>query len=306
MKVAALDLGTNTFLCLIAEGDKNGIRKVHHDLVKVVRLGQGVDKTGLLHIEALSRAKECLIEFKKVIDSENVHEVLAMATSAARDAKNGEDLFRIGRELDIPIQVIPGESEARISYFGALGGKTDQAITNLVVDIGGGSTELILGRGEDILFSESLNIGGVRLTEKFISNQPVCLNEINQMSEYIKTQLNNIALELRKNPIDRIIAVAGTPTSIASIEVGGFDEQKVNGYKLSKERLNFWVNEFAQTSVEEKQSRYHLGGRADIIFAGSSILLALLEALNKDDLIVSTKGVRYGVALEMLRSHIGT
>lgn len=301
MKVAALDLGTNTFLCLIAEGDaKNGITKVNKDLMQVVRLGQDIDKTKKLHSEALKRARSCLEEFKKEIDVQKVDKILAMATSAARDAENGEELFKIGRELGIPIEIIPGEDEARITYQGARAGRAVDNKTLLVVDVGGGSTEFILGRGEAILFAESLNIGGVRLTEKHVTAQPISIQDQAAVREHIRTDLATILPELKKYAIDDIIAVAGTPTSLVAIEVGGYDEKKVDGHRLSRERLKYWAQEFAATSVEEKKTKYQLGGRSDIIFAGASILLSALEALGKEDMIVSTKGVRYGVALELL------
>lgn len=302
MKVAALDLGTNTFLCLIAEGDiKNGITKVHKDLMKVVRLGQDIDKTKRLHPEALHRARECLTEFKKEIDVHKVDRILAMATSAARDAQNGEELFQIGRDLNIPIEIIPGDDEARITYLGATAGRPLDMKTILVIDVGGGSTEFILGRGGKILWGKSLDIGGVRLTEKYISVQPVPVEEKQALHAHIQKSLKEILPELQKHPIDEVIAVAGTPTSLVAIEVGGFDEKKVDGYKLSQERLRHWVEIFGNTTVEEKKTKYGLGGRADIIFAGTSILLSALESLNIDAMSVSTKGVRYGVALEMLQ-----
>lgn len=302
MKVAALDLGTNTFLCLIAEGDKNGISKVHKDLVEVVRLGQGVDKTGELHSEALERARKCLTAFKVEIEKYKVDKILAMATSAARDARNGQELFDIGKELGIPIEVIPGEDEARISFQGATGGVLDEKNTNLVIDIGGGSTEFIVGHGNQIYFGESLNIGAVRLTERYITQQPISQTERESLQSYIKEQVQAILPQIQKNKPNQILAVAGTPTSIAAVELGGFDEKKVDGYFLTKERLKYWVDTFAQTSVEEKRTKFQLGGRADIIFAGASILLQVVESLNMDGIHVSTKGVRYGVALEMLRN----
>lgn len=300
MKVAALDLGTNTFLCLIADVTDAGIGKVHKDLVQVVRLGQGVDKTGAFHPEALKRARECLAEFKKEIDAQKVDRILAMATSAARDASNGQELFRIGEDLGIPIEIIPGKDEARITYQGATVGLPRDGKTYLVVDVGGGSTEFILGRGENILFGESLNMGGVRLTEKLISAQPVSAVERDNLKKYIHHEVEAIAPQLKNEKIDQMIAVAGTPTSLVAIEVGGFDEKKVDGFFLSKERLAFWVDEFAKTSVEEKKQKYNLGGRADIIYVGASILLSVIEELGLPGMIVSTKGVRYGVALEML------
>ncbi|KHD88575.1 MAG: hypothetical protein OM95_08730 [Bdellovibrio sp. ArHS] len=301
MKVAALDLGTNTFLCLIVEGTKDGITKVYKDLATTVRLGQGVDKTGEFHPDALDRARACLTEFKKEIDLYKVDRILAMATSAARDAKNGQELFKIGEDLGIPIEIIPGEDEARITYQGATAGLQNDEKTSLIIDVGGGSTELISGRGKQILFGESLNIGGVRLTEKFISSQPVSASEQKAVEDYIRQQIQSILPELQRNKIDQVIAVAGTPTSLVAIEVGGYDEKKVDGFFLAKDRLAYWVHEFAATTVEEKKQKYQLGGRADIIFAGASILLAVLDALKLPGMIVSTKGVRYGVALEMLK-----
>lgn len=302
-KVAALDLGTNTFLCLICEGDEKGITKVYRDLARVVRLGQGVGQTGSFHREALTRARECLVEFKKEIDAEGVEEILAMATSAARDASNGAELFKISEDLGIPIEIIPGEDEARLTYQGATAGAADATKTSLVIDVGGGSTELIVGRGEKILFGESLDIGGVRLTEKFISAQPVPAEDRQKLNQFIYSEVSGVLPDLKKHRLDQIVAVAGTPTSLVAIEVGGFDEKKVDGYVLSKERLKYWVDEFARTTVEEKKIRYQLGGRADIIFAGASILLGIVEELQMPGLVVSTKGVRYGVALEMLRAH---
>lgn len=302
MKVAALDLGTNTFLCLIAEGDKlSGLTKVNRDLMQVVRLGQDIDKTKRLHPDALIRAKRCLVEFKKEIDAEKVDVILAMATSAARDAENGEELFDIGRELNIPIEIIPGEDEARITYLGATAGRPLDDKTLLVVDVGGGSTEFIVGRKGEILFGHSLDIGGVRLTEKLISEQPVSTTEQKKLNSYIAKELESILPDLKKYNIDEVIAVAGTPTSLVAIEIGGFDEKRVDGYRLPQDRLRYWANTFGATTVEEKKNKYSLGGRADIIFAGTSILLRALEALGKDSMLVSTKGVRYGVALELFK-----
>lgn len=302
MRVAALDLGTNTFLCLIADGDSSGIKIVHRDLMRVVRLGQGIDQTGRFHPDALTRARDCLEIFKKEIESCKVDKILAMATSAARDAENGSELFKIGADLGIPIEIIPGEDEARITYCGATAGKdSDDTKSYLVVDVGGGSTELILGKGSQIIFGESADIGGVRLTERFVSNQPISSAEQQMVANYIQEQLGNIIAQIKKHPLDEIVAVAGTPTSIAAIELGGYDEKKVDNFYLSRERLEFWNKEFALTTVQEKKDKYGLGGRADIIYAGSLILLQILRELDVDGLTVSTKGVRYGVAIEMLR-----
>jgi len=301
MKVAALDLGTNSFLCLIVEGDKSGIKKVLSDQVKVVRLGQGVGQTGAFHPEALKRAKECLTEFKKEIDRHHVDRILAMATSAARDAKNGEELFKIGKELSIPIEIIPGADEARITFAGATEDELKENGNIAVVDVGGGSTEFIVGNRKELHFSKSLNIGGVRLTEKFISAQPISSLERAAVEKFIDEQIASIIPQIKAHPIDEILAVAGTPSALAVADIGSFDPKKIQGYVLDQAKLKKWCDLFASTTTQEKTDKYNIEpGRADIIFVGATILHRFLVHANKPSMKVSIKGVRYGVALEAL------
>lgn len=300
MRVAALDLGTNTFLCLIAEGDKTGIRAVLRDEVEIVRLGQAVDRTGEFHQDALARAHACLTKFRKMIaETGGVDRVLAVATSAARDVRNGHELLRMGDELNIPMTVISGDDEARFSYAGACSSFAD-AKHRLVVDIGGGSTELILGRGRELLFARSVDIGAVRLTERFIKGQPVSREDRLRLEAHIREELQAPLQEIGRHPLDEILAVAGTPTSIVAAELGGFDPAKVDGYALTLPNLQRWADEFASTTVEQKKEKYRLGGRADIIFAGTSILAEVVAGLGRQSTTVSVKGLRYGVALDLL------
>jgi len=302
MKVAALDLGSNSFLCLIAEGDKSGIKKVLSDQVKVVRLGQGVDKTGSFHPDALQRAKECLTEFKKEIDRHNVDRILAMATSAARDAKNGAELFKIGEDLGIPIEIIPGSDEARITFAGSTEGVLQEDKNVVVVDIGGGSTEFIVGNSKKLHFSKSVNIGCVRMTEKFITSQPLSSAERKSVENSVDEALETILPDLQKFPAQDILAVAGTPSAIAAAEIGKFDADKVHGFILDQSLLQKWCDILANTTVQEKIDKYKIeAGRADVLFVGATLLHRLLLKLQKPSLKVSIKGVRYGVALEVLR-----
>lgn len=301
MKVAALDLGTNSFLCLIVEGDKTGIKKVLSDQVRIVRLGQGVDKSGLFKPEALVRARECLTDFKKEINKIGVDSTLAMATSAARDVKNAEELFQIGSDLQIPIEIIPGSAEARITFAGATEGELSGDRNVVVVDVGGGSTEFILGNSKKIHFAKSLDIGAVRLTERFITTNPILKHERDLTEAHVDAQLDTIVANLNSQPFDKIIAVAGTPSTLAAAMLGGFDAQKVHGYLLSQDVLRKWCDLFVQTSVEERIKKYQLEpGRADVIFTGATILHRFLLKTNRPEMMVSTKGVRYGVALEAL------
>lgn len=301
MKVAALDLGSNTFLCLIAEGEGGRLERVIADEVETVRLGQDVSRSGKFHDDALERADSCLGRFRALIDREKVDHIQVCATAAARSVKNAEDLLAIGRKHGFRISVISGEDEARLSYFGAWSTFQDER-TRLVIDIGGGSTELVVGRGERLVKGLSLPLGGVRQTEAFVSAQPVPDKEAEAMKDHVDQVLAPSLQEFAAFGIEELVAVAGTPTAIAAVELGGFDAAKVDGFRISRARLQEWIEIFRSTSVEEKKRRFGLGGRADIIFAGVVILERIVSGLGFEELRVSARGLRYGVAMDLLSS----
>ena len=300
MKVAAIDLGSNTFLCLIAEVDNSGITKVYSDHSEVVRLGQELERTKCFHPEALLRADACLSRFSEVIKKERPERVLAMATSAARDASNKEELFKLAAKYSIPVEIIPGDKEAQITYQGAVSGGSAENTNTMVIDIGGGSTEFIFGAGPSLLAGKSFDIGCVRLTEKYISTQPTGVIEIMKVTSIIDHCLQEtITLQPIGFSPDRIIAVAGTPTSLAAAEIGGYYAEQIDGFTLDRARLNDWLFRLSKASVDEKIKMGIPAGRADVILIGVIILLRTLIIFEKQQLTVSTRGVRYGVALEI-------
>lgn len=302
MKVAALDLGSNTFLCLIAEVRNGNIREIYHDSVEIVRLGQGLSSSKNFHDEALQRAEACLTKFSNIISEHKPDTVLAMATSAARDAQNKERLFEIAKRLNIPLEIIPGELEAAITYSGSVSGIVDKNKNLLVVDIGGGSTELIAGLGENLIYGTSLDIGCVRLTEKFISNQPTESAEIENVVKHIDAILLSAKEKFPKNlAIEEMLAVAGTPTSLAAAELKRFDVNQIDGYEFTENKLEEWLTKTSAATVEEKIKMGIPAGRADVILIGIIILIRTLKVFNLKKLKVSTRGVRYGVALEAAR-----
>lgn len=305
MKVAALDLGSNTFLCLIAEVLEGTISKVYSDKVEIVRLAQGLASSKKFHPEALVRADLCLREFSKVIAQHRPDRVLAMATSAARDAVNKEALFEIAKKYGIPLEIIPGESEAQITYLGAVSGLSENDKNRMVVDVGGGSTEFIIGKGKKIIKGNSFDIGCVRLTEKLITAQPTSDAEVRAVKTKVNTEINKAIALMPKNFIlDQIIAVAGTPTTLAAAELGIFDPQKIDGFLLSREKLNDWLVKLAGATIKEKVNMGIPSGRADVILVGVIILLQTLSLFGFEQLTVSTRGVRYGVALELGRRYM--
>lgn len=301
MKIAALDLGSNTFLCLIAEVENNQVKEVYSDNVEIVRLGQGLAQNKKFHPEALARADACLGRFKEIIKKNKPEKILAMATSAARDALNAKELFAIAEKHEIPLEIIPGEKEAEITFFGALSASKDKMQKKLIVDIGGGSTEFIYGEDFKIKKAISFDIGCVRLTEKFIKQQPTPKAEVKQVTDFILESLNQFKSMVQDGEPQEIVAVAGTPTALVSAEIGGFDKDKIDGYQLTQKNLTKWVEKLSQSSIEEKVKMGIEKGRADVILIGAITLLEVLKLFNKEQLTVSTRGVRYGVALEVYR-----
>lgn len=300
MKVAALDLGSNSFLCLICEVEQGRITQIYSDEVEIVRLGQGLGSSGVFADEALYRADRCLGKFAMSIQKHKPQKVLGMATAAARTAKNSEELMKLGQKHQIPIQIIPGEKEALITYRGATSALQMPNETVAVIDIGGGSTEIIVGQDDKILFKESAPIGGVNLTEKLISKAPVVESERESLKKEIVSRLSQMLEKVQAAKPTRLIAVAGTPTELARIEMGGFDPDKMEGFLFSQKLLSDYVKKFADSSVQARIDELKVSpGRADIIYAGAMILDHVAEKLHIMDITVSTRGVRFGVALEL-------
>jgi len=307
MRVAALDLGSNTFLCLICEvvstasttagqgPSSQKIRTIYSDQIEIVRLGQGLSTSKKFHPEALSRAKACLENFKKTIDTHRPDRILAMATSAARDAENQNELFKICKDLEIPLEIIPGHKEAEITYQGAISGQKTSDQKKLILDIGGGSTEFIFGQADHILNATSVNIGCVRLTEKYILNQPTTAADIQICRKFIIESL----LQIPNHEPKQILAVAGTPTTLAAVELGAFLPEKIEGYELTLPQLEAWLQRLQPLSVQEKIQLGFPAGRADVILVGVLILIESLKNFNLTKIIISTRGVRHGVALEI-------
>ena len=294
MKVAALDLGTNTFLLLIAEVTNGAIQKVLHDEVQVVRLGQRVHENRRFHPEALKRADDCFTSFSRTIRSHGVEKILACATSAARDVTNGADLISLGDTHGIPIEIISGVREAELTFLGTIDDASSGPVR--IIDVGGGSTEIISGEGKKLLSRTSVDVGSVRLTEIFVSRHPIPESELDQMRTYLTEKFSNAAGLADSRA--KVIAVAGTPTTLATVEQGlAFESERVHGFLMSVERLKFWARQLAGMSVEERQG---LAGmepkRADVIVAGALTLLSAAETLGATTLQVSVRGLRYGVA----------
>ncbi len=297
MRIAGIDIGTNTILMMIAENGKSGIRIIR-DEHSIARLGEKTDESGEISHAAIDRAANILQSYRNICNEENVDVILPAATSAMRDAKNNKYVkSELERIISSEIRLIDGEEEARLSFLGTVE-DTDEAS---VIDIGGGSTEFISGKNREVSFRKSIDIGSVRITERFFKN-PVPLDlEISEAESFIKSEFKKYLSDF--NAGGRFYAVAGTPTTIAAavLKLDDFKREKINLYNLSIDDINTMKYKFLKMTPEEITNQYNIHPmRADVIAAGAVILSESMQYLRKNSCIVSTMGLRYGIIKDYL------
>jgi exopolyphosphatase/guanosine-5'-triphosphate,3'-diphosphate pyrophosphatase len=298
MRIAALDLGSNTSLLLVVDIEKGRITKIVRDELRVTRMGQGVHQNRTLHPEALERVDRCFKEYAEIIKASKVDHVLAMATSAARDVTNAEELFKIGHEHGIEIEIIPGAKEAEITFKGST---FEEPKTKglCVIDVGGGSTEIIGCENGTILHGASVDIGSVRLTEMFVKSHPIANADLATMKIYIQKKLQERGKEIELKNVKEVIAVAGTPTTLAAVmSAKPYSHEVVHGFKIQLTDLYAWAEKLAKMTVEDRMALPGMDKkRADVIVAGLLILAETTAHLGRQSIRVSDRGVRFGVAL---------
>jgi exopolyphosphatase/guanosine-5'-triphosphate,3'-diphosphate pyrophosphatase len=298
MKVAAIDCGTNSFLCLIAEVSNLEIKKIYSDEIRIVKLGENLTQTKRLSPAALSRAREALTEFKAEIDKQSPEKILAVATSAARDAENSESFIQIMSDLQIPIRIVSGATEAQLTFLGVQSPNRSLAST-AVVDIGGGSTEFVYINANSEQKEVSVDMGCVRGTELFLKGEVISeAQQIEFENEVLKQFSSLEAVKDGSLKAKEIVAVSGTPTSIATMQIGTeFSRDQVEGFEITEDILNSWQARLSQMNSLEKRKIKGLDPkRADVILAGVIILKCAMKILDKSKLTVSTRGLRYGIA----------
>jgi exopolyphosphatase/guanosine-5'-triphosphate,3'-diphosphate pyrophosphatase len=299
-KYAIIDIGTNTILLLIVAFDENGnIEFIHHE-ERIPRIGKDVDESKNIGNTSFLKTAEIIKDYKKISDSFHIDKLVAVATSALRDANNKKEFVEfIYNETGVTIEIISGSDEAHWSYRGALSFlKVDPNQHYSVIDIGGGSTEIITGKGINVINNISLNIGAVRLTERYFRNNSPSLDEINHAKMFLHTEFEK--LNSFKPICGSFIGVAGTITTLAMIDRG---EQEItidniNGYQLSFISISNILNDMKKLTANDIESKYFVKkGRSDIIFAGTLILHSFMEQFNITSIMTSINGLRYGIAI---------
>jgi exopolyphosphatase/guanosine-5'-triphosphate,3'-diphosphate pyrophosphatase len=267
-------------------------------------LGEGVDRAGRLRDEAIERVVSTCATYREVIDRLSPEKTVAVLTSAVRDADNGAELERTLRErFGFDARTITGDEEAHLTYLGATSGRR-HAEPLLVVDIGGGSTEFVVGRGDHVDFHVSTQIGSVRQTERLLRSDPPTPGELERCSREVRAGIEDAIPPATGASAVEGIAVAGTPTSFAAIdlELEPYDRERVDGYRLSRAAAEEILSRLGRMPVEERRRVKGLHPeRAPTIVAGGVILVETMGAFGLDAIVVSEHDILEGAAIEAAR-----
>ncbi len=296
MRIASIDIGTNTILLLIADVDSRGIQKIILDQQGIARMGKGVDSARVISQETFRRVESFVSDYKKTCDRFSVEKIVATGTSALRDAKNSIDFCRyIFEKTGIAIEIISGDDEAQWTYRGGISEFLDRSEMFSVIDIGGGSTEIIRGNKKYILNKTSTDIGSVRITERILKNSPPTNASITEARQYIHSQIPKMIQAISSTfPV----AVAGTATTLAALQqkLPVYDPGKVSGFQLTYQMIHSIFLDLRDRSIEQIKKIPQISeGRADIILAGIMILMGCMEVGSIERVIVSDRGLRYGI-----------
>lgn len=301
--IASVDLGTNSTRVLVGRPTGAGLEILDRRNT-ITRLGQGVGASGRLAPEAVERTLDCLRGYREILDRHGVERVRVAATSASRDAANRDEFFgAVEALIGTRPELLTGDEEGRLSFRGATGELDPASGPFLVVDIGGGSTEFIVGtdRVEGVM---SVDIGCVRLTEKFLHHDPPQPEELSASISLTDAYLDDVVREIPAAAQARtLVGLAGTVTTVAAVEIGleAYDRDRIHHFHLSREAAE---DVFRTLATESRADRLHNPGleeaRADVIVGGCCVLVALFRRLGFDEMIVSEADILDGLALSLL------
>ena len=305
-RLAALDIGTNSIRCIVVEVDKLGKFRVLDDEKATVRLGEGIVKDGAISRAAWKRALDALSRMKKIVDGYGVVGVEAVATSAVRQAANGEAFVKaVADTVGLRISVISGEEEAELAALSALNNFDMEGTRYVMADIGGGSVEIITALGNHIEEIYSLDLGAVILTENLISSDPVTQDDYRRLRKHIRKTLK-ATFTGEDVPVQCLLGSGGTMTSIAAMVMAMRKEGygSIHGYEVLRSEVVHLLAMLLRKDVKERRSIPGLPpDRADIIVAGVTVVDELMELFKANLLKINERGIREGLVLKGLKKH---
>jgi exopolyphosphatase/guanosine-5'-triphosphate,3'-diphosphate pyrophosphatase len=306
MKIASLDVGTNTVLMLVVEIGPDKTPKAIGEFSRITRLGRGVDANGHLDPAAGQTTLDTIAEFTEKARALGAEAILTAATSALRDATDGAGFIaRVKERTGLVLEVISGRTEAELVYLASIKGLHLNPSVLLIVDIGGGSTELIRAQPGGSIDVVSLQIGSVRLTERIVQSDPPHAREAAELRIAIDEALN--ALRWNFTP-DTMVGIGGTVTTVCAIALGltEYDAGRVHGRSLTQAEVLRVLGMICGVPIEERKRLPGLDpGRADVIFAGTAILERVMGYFKSERIVVSDQGVRWGLVWREIENRTG-
>ena len=305
MRIATIDIGTNTVLLLVAERGATGELVAVEEHATITRLGQGVDKTRQLAPEAIERTNACLDVYADAVKRLGAERVAVVGTSAMRDAGGGEAVrAHVKERFGVDARTISGDEEARLTFQGALSGLPSRGDDVVVFDIGGGSTEVVYGNRASgaIAWSHSFDVGSVRMTERHVKSDPPTREEREAILASCREAFGSVPHKATSAPP---VGIAGTITTLAavSLQLATYDGSRVHGLTMPVDELERVVDELARVPLELRKTIDGLEPkRADVIIAGGLVALAFLQHVGAREVTISDRGVRWGLAEELAKN----
>jgi exopolyphosphatase/guanosine-5'-triphosphate,3'-diphosphate pyrophosphatase len=303
MRVAVVDIGTNSTRLLVAEVQGGAVvRELHRESI-VTRLGEGVDASGRLGDAPMQRVFDVLQRFRESIDALEATHTTAVLTSAVRDAANGAEFTATVRErYDLDARTIGGDEEAALTFAGATSERARDGTPTVVIDIGGGSTEFVIGQDGEVSFHVSTQAGVVRQTERHLHDDPPKPHQLQELANEVSTIIEGAVAPRTRGTVRKGIGVAGTPTQCASIELAldPYDPAKVHGHVLELSTCELLLARLAQMSNDQRRDVVGLHpDRAPTIVAGVAMLIEVMRAFGLQSVEVSEHDILRGAALAL-------
>ncbi|MCR4425126.1 MAG: Ppx/GppA family phosphatase [Firmicutes bacterium] len=293
---AVIDIGTNSVKFLLAEMGADGVLRTVMDRNNIARLGEGLRETGTISQEAITRNAQAVAEFVAMARQGGADQIAVVGTMALRTASNPQDFIKAVKDLaGIEVRILSGDEEAYLAYLAAVSGIVLGQGRLAIIDIGGGSTEFVFGRGDKLHTRFSINLGVVGITEEFFKSNPVTKGELARAMEAIAELLEANGVS---GPVDQLVGMGGTVTSMGAVmhKMETYDPDVVQGSEMSLEEINRQIDIYSSMTVEDRRKVTGLHPkRADVILAGACILKSIVLRFGTDRLTVSDRGLRHGL-----------
>ncbi|WP_194776600.1 Ppx/GppA phosphatase family protein [Pararhodonellum marinum] len=306
MKAAVIDLGTNTFHLLLVQLKEDGFETIYKEKVPV-KIGQGGISHNYIASDAQKRAFHTLKHFKHLIDGEGINQVFVFATSAVRNASNGREFVKeVKRQLDFEVQVISGQEEAQLIYEGIkLSGSLNGA-TYLMMDIGGGSVEFIIGTKEEVLWKQSFEIGGQRMLDLFHYHDPILPEEVEKLNEYLQEKLGPLIKAVAQFQPTGLVGASGTFDTLTDMYFAATQQIKQKGQQVFNLPREAFENLDQKLITQNKTERLKIPGmiamRVDMIVVASCLISFILDKLPVNNIICSNYALKEGVIAQLIQN----